>query len=488
MPARRPDAVAFDSASVRRVDQDGRLHVETSNISKANVCGYLGREIPNWEMLGLDADRIYQLYRDPAELAKAAPTFNNIPVLCRHVPVTADDHQPELVVGSTGTDAEFSDPHLKNSLVVWEAGAIAGIETGQQRELSAAYRYDADMVAGEVDGTPYDGVMRNIRGNHVALVEVGRAGSDVVVGDEALPLNQSEKLTMAKKPLTRTVLLAGVAIKSMLGPKLAEDARPKFDFRGLVEGVESGGKGLKWPAIKAGLAKTLPVDLKGKMAQDADITDVVEMLDQLDDVVEEMDAAGALEEDPERDPAAMDSDPAEAALTFLSGLLQPTDLAAVREILKPSAAADADPDDDGKKDDEDDGKKAGKKDKEKDDDKMVSKTAMDAALAKVQADATEAGRKAAIATMLAVREAEKVVRPWIGELAIAQDSAEAVYRLALDSIGVKHEGVHPSAYRAILEAHPKPGERPKAPDLALDAAAVSGFAARFPDAARINTV
>jgi ADP-ribose pyrophosphatase YjhB (NUDIX family) len=31
---------------------------------------------------------------------RAAPTFNNIPALSRHVPVTADDHQPGLVIGS----------------------------------------------------------------------------------------------------------------------------------------------------------------------------------------------------------------------------------------------------------------------------------------------------------------------------------------------------------------------------------------------------
>ena len=81
--------LAFDRASVRTYDRDGRLHVEISNISKATVNPYIGREIPDWKALGLDPDKVYKLLRDPDELAKAAPTFNNIPVLSRHVAAAA---------------------------------------------------------------------------------------------------------------------------------------------------------------------------------------------------------------------------------------------------------------------------------------------------------------------------------------------------------------------------------------------------------------
>src|SRR4051812_25904703 len=111
------DAMALDRASVRTYDHDGRMHVASTPISKANICGYLGSEIPDWEALGLQPDRIYQLSRAPEDLPKAAPTFNTLPLLSRHVPVSADDHQPALVIGSAGTDAVFDTPYLKNSLV-----------------------------------------------------------------------------------------------------------------------------------------------------------------------------------------------------------------------------------------------------------------------------------------------------------------------------------------------------------------------------------
>ena len=48
------DSIAFDRASVRNYDADGRMHVERTPISKANVCEYWGREIPGAEALGLD--------------------------------------------------------------------------------------------------------------------------------------------------------------------------------------------------------------------------------------------------------------------------------------------------------------------------------------------------------------------------------------------------------------------------------------------------
>lgn len=169
--------------SVRTFDEDGRMFVAVTNISKATVNPYRGEEIPGWEDLGLERDKVYKLLRDPEELEKAAPTFNGIQLLKRHVPVDADDHQMWDIVGCTGTSAVFEKPYLKNALSVWTSEAIAYIESEDRRELSCGYHYDLDLTPGEYEGEKYDGVMRNIRGNHVALVEEGRAGHDVLVHD-----------------------------------------------------------------------------------------------------------------------------------------------------------------------------------------------------------------------------------------------------------------------------------------------------------------
>lgn len=219
--ASRPETTAKDrlslaqDRSLRSYDQDGRLHVESSNISKATVNPYYGSEIPNYQQLGLEPKKIYYLLRDPEELEKAAPTFNNLPLLSKHIPVSADEPQKEVIAGTTGSDTVFEDGYLKCSLAVWDAEAIAGIESGEQVELSSAYHYTADMTAGEFEGRHYDGVMRDIVGNHVALVDVGRAGRDVVVSD-ADPFHERKIMKLKAGAKAR--------IQAAVQPLLAQDA------------------------------------------------------------------------------------------------------------------------------------------------------------------------------------------------------------------------------------------------------------------------
>jgi len=174
--------LAFDRKSVRE-KIDGRLHVKESNISKANIGEYWGREIPGFRELGLDPEKKYSLLRDPEELRKAAHTFNGLPILDTHVPVSTTEFPQEHVVGSTGNDAVFDGIYLKNSLTFWRQDAIDNIESGRMKELSAGYKYTPVMEPGVFKGVPYDGRMTNIEGNHIALVVQGRAGTDVCVGD-----------------------------------------------------------------------------------------------------------------------------------------------------------------------------------------------------------------------------------------------------------------------------------------------------------------
>ena len=437
------DSLAFDRSSVRTKDVDGRLHVEVTNISKANVCPYMGKEIPDWELLGLDPEKIYQLYRDPDELKKAAPTFNNIPLLSEHVPVSIDDHQPELVVGSTGTDAEFVAPYLRNSLVVWEANAIAGIESNTQRELSCAYRYVPDMTPGVVDGISYDGVMREIRGNHVALVETGRAGSDVIVGDSKTVNLENH---MNKKPLSRKAILIKGALVASLHPKLAADA--KIDLNPILQDVTAKN----YPGKKTAIFEALKAAVKGKLAADADMSDVVKLLDSLDGTEQDDDNLGADEEG-----------------------LNDEEEAQYQSLLKRRKPKAEDEETDTDNDQLDEKNRRLSSDEPGDfEGKPKDPKAMDAAIKKASDNA--------VARVRAIAEAEKVIAPYVGEI-VAQDSAEAVYKVALDMMKIDVAGVHPSAYRAILEAQKKPGETTI---LAVDHKAAESFNERFPEVGRIK--
>jgi hypothetical protein len=476
--------LAFDRASVRTYDRDGRLHVEITNISKAAVNPYIGREIPDYQALGLEPDRVYQLLRDPDELAKAAPTFNNIPLLSRHVPVTADDHKPDLVIGSTGTDAAFEAPYLRNSLVIWARDAIDDVESEIKEELSSAYRYRADMTPGTYEGQAYDGVMRDIVGNHIALVREGRAGSDVVVGDAAIP-KLEELFVMSKKDLlTRKGAVAMGALMVVLKPKLAQDAQ--IDLSPLFKGVTSKNFKEKKPAIVEGVTQLTA----GKLAQDASIDDVAALLDSLEGVAPaeaaDNDLAGLPIVGKGPDETTMDAG-AEGVRQFLRGKLSDEDIAKICLMIDSGGAAD-----EADEADEDDGGEEPSPPAQDDDNmkEMVEKPAMDAAIAKAVADTTAAVTAKVTKGQREIREAERKVRPYVGELAIAYDSAEAVYRAALTALGIgeKIKDVHSSALPTILELQPLPDRRPKAPTVAMDSAGAKSFAERFPNADRIRLI
>ena len=374
------ELLAFDRATVRSKDANGFLHVAVSNISKASVDPYFGHEIPGWEAMGLQREHVYWLLRDPDELERGASTFNNLPILDRHVPISSELPSKEEWIGSTGTDARFVSPYLQNSSVIWLQSAINDIETETKRQWSCAYRYRADMTPGEYLGLRFDGVMRDIVGNHVALVEEGRAGPDVIVGDSLGNHDMTKKI----------VLSTAAAIIALVKPKLAMDE-----------------------------------DIK---------------LDEVVNLLEVNPGALAMDAEPDAEKVAEDED---------------TDTDKVAE----------DEDDDELAEDEDDDEK--------------DKPAMDAALKKVRAQA--------VRDMNRVREAERLVRPLVGELSLAMDSAEAIYQFALDQAGISTKGVHPSAFRSLVEMQIANTSKTAKSDpvVAMDANARSDFAKRFPTASTL---
>lgn len=303
--------IALDR-SARTVDADGRLHIDKSHISKANVCPYYGREIPGYDALGLDPDQVYQLLRDPAELEKGAATFARLPILSEHVPISADEPRQDLIVGAIGSDVAFNAPYLDADLSIWDARAIAGIETEKIKELSCAYRYVPVMEPGEFDGIQYDGRMTEIQGNHLALVEIGRAGSDVVVADSN-PFTFKEsamKMTKLGKALFAAICAAS--------PKLAADS-----------------------AVPAMLAdadrKTLD---KEKIKADLVALDATLNPEQLDNVI---DALLDVEQDPK--PTVADESPADKVRSMLAGKVDDETISSILALLTaPAQAADEDDD------------------------------------------------------------------------------------------------------------------------------------------------
>lgn len=360
---------AFDKASVRRYDADGMLHVSSTPISKSNVCVYYGKEIPDSEALGLEPDKAYRLLRDPEELRKAAPTFNNKPVLNKHLPFTVVNPPKESIVGSTGTDARFEAPYLYNSMGIHDLDSIMGVETERQKEISSSYRYRLDLKPGVYEGEAYDGVMRDIVCNHVAIVPSGRAGPDVFVYDS--------------KPTGNILMTLKDKLMAVIKPYLANDEKPE-DVEKKVDAVikDEATQAEKDNESEADRLKREEKELKEREERE--------------------------NKDREKDKAAKD------------------------EADKDNAAKD---------------------EAEKEKEKMAndSRLAMDAAVKGVEA------------RFAALRQAERDVRPVVGDLAC--DSAEDVYRTALKQMGCDDHATLPEgALRSVFNT------LAKAPAMAQDSA------------------
>lgn len=420
----RERLLALDAASARRVDENGFLHVLDNPVSKAQVARYFGAEIPGWQELGLDPEGAYMMLRPADELEKAAPTINRLPIELWHNDTDAENLPKMQIIGSMGSDGRFDGTYLRNSLCFTDGGIIRLItspEAGEEplRELSLSYFYDPDMTPGEWNGSPYDGVMRNIRGNHLALVDKGRAGRDVAVRDRD-SMTAHNKESFMSKVVKISAALGGRILSSLRKGRLARDADPENAASIEAELVKELTDGNVLEAVEEAVEEAVAAD-NGTPAADNDKGQIIA-------AIMELVSKGSLDD---------------AGKATLADLLAKLSAApATDEGAKPEQASD---EGDGKKaDDEGDGKAAKDEKGEKDEKGMsaeeVKKTAEDAAVNSV------------LPRLQAVMDAQRDVRPVMGEVRVnlARDRAEDIYGVALDHMGISRAGMPRTAYRHVF--------------------------------------
>jgi len=122
-------------------------------------------------------------YRPEEEVAKpeSLASFGMKAVTMGHPPVLLDSGNTKVhQIGHAGSQIRFTDGFVEVALLVTDRDAIERIKRGDAQEVSAGYRVDFDPTPGVTpQGESYEGVQRNIRVNHIAIVPKGRAGRDV---------------------------------------------------------------------------------------------------------------------------------------------------------------------------------------------------------------------------------------------------------------------------------------------------------------------
>lgn len=139
--------------------------------TRAGVFRY--RNLDGSERLELRADSEVFI-EDSLNTLKMVPMTNDHPMVGR---VTADNAR-SLQVGFTGENVRAEKPFVKVPVVVTDGKAVNDVEAGKV-ELSCGYFCDVVKEDGMYNGEKYTHKQTNIRYNHVAIVNKGRAGSDV---------------------------------------------------------------------------------------------------------------------------------------------------------------------------------------------------------------------------------------------------------------------------------------------------------------------
>lgn len=424
--------------SNREIDSNGFLRVSDCNITRVQVAGYLGKEIPNYKEFELEPDKIYYVLRPEAELKKAVETFNNLPLTRKHIEIDVDNVPKEDIVGSLGDSAVYEDGFIKNSLIVYDQKYIDRIQNGKQKELSCGYRYTPVRQSGEFEGQHYDFVMTDIVGNHVALVKEGRAGHDVVVSDSIEALKESIMNLFKKKELVEDA-------------KLSEKEQEKVGvvMKEFKEGELKSGSGEK--VTDPAQAKAIALSEAEKMAKDKDIPDEQDKPEtageeKADEKEEKMDkeekkeSVAEVKEEEVVEDKAVDK---RKLIDEIGGILKgKVDDELIRTIIKKAEEIAYNGSEAGKADDE---VKAEVKEEEKKEEIVKDKCAKDESKDKMAKDEMTFDldsikaqvREEVMQDFKARDEARKNVKSTLGEINVmAFDSCADIYKMACEKAGL----------------------------------------------------
>ncbi|MFK5040976.1 DUF2213 domain-containing protein [Glaesserella parasuis] len=180
-------AIAQDK---KEVDTNGWFEVKDNPLSKEGVFLYRGNQIilPDGSRAS-NTDDLIPVYRPADELSnpEAIDSFKLVPWVDEHTMLGSEElgltpAERKGVSGVVGEDVYFKDGVLYGNIKAFSENLARKIENGK-KELSLGYRCSYERSSGEWNGQKYDYIQRNLRGNHLALVDKGRMGAEVRVMD-----------------------------------------------------------------------------------------------------------------------------------------------------------------------------------------------------------------------------------------------------------------------------------------------------------------
>lgn len=194
-----------------RITTDGYL-VASVLCARTGIQDYLGTELdkPDTPIVKVYRPESSVFAKDSLSTFVGKPTTNDHPP----VQVTADNWK-EYAVGSIGEEVLRDGDYIRVPITLMDAATIKAVQDGK-REISMGYDMELDWTPGATsDGQAYDAIMQNLRMNHLAIVDRGRAGSRARIGDKspwgAAPLNTDRNPPIMT---TRKIVIDGITIET----------------------------------------------------------------------------------------------------------------------------------------------------------------------------------------------------------------------------------------------------------------------------------
>lgn len=185
----------------RTLTRDGFLK-SPAQLSRTGIQDYHSSE------LGLPGNKTVKLFRPVDEVfsVDALESFESVVVTVDHpADSVSAENWKNHAAGDVAGIRQFGN-YMVGTLLIKDAAAIKKVQDGKS-ELSCGYSFDLDLTPGNFSGQAYDGVQRNIRGNHVAIVDSGRCGGACRIGDKL-------SITEVTKMATRKVIVDGVPVEA----------------------------------------------------------------------------------------------------------------------------------------------------------------------------------------------------------------------------------------------------------------------------------
>lgn len=184
------DSMAFDSVEIigkMKKTQEG-YYTGKAVVTKVGVYKYINldgtirREFKSPESA---------FEKDSLESLKMKPITNDHPGK-REVNI---DNAKELQSGMTGEVVGHDNKKLWVSLTVTDKNAVDAIDSGK-RQLSLGYKLKRIPEKGVFEGQEYDIVQKNIRYNHLAIVNRARCGKDICLNVDSWNIDHLDSVLL----------------------------------------------------------------------------------------------------------------------------------------------------------------------------------------------------------------------------------------------------------------------------------------------------